>query len=503
MLSVLQRFMTCAALSAAALYAAPFLAAAQAQGGTAPATGPGAPQPAAPTPAPRAAERLWTEQPPGSSGITADTPVTMGAFSRLAKLVSPAVVNISVVGRAGGGEAADWGQPATKGEGTGFFVHQDGYALTNNHVIENATDITVRTSTDRVYKARVIGRDPRTDLALIKVDSQETFPVAPLGDSSRIQIGEWVVAIGNPFGLSHTVTAGIVSAVGRSDLHPEGRQMYASFIQTDASINPGNSGGPLVNTRGEVIGINTATNRSGQGISFAIPSNMAKKLIPMLAKGKVERSFLGVSVRDVTPERARRLRLDRLTGAEVAEVLAGSPAELGGVRPGDVILAFDGNPVRTASDLPWLASSAGVRAKVPLDVVREGKTLTLAVQLRTLPKQFGGAEADAEPGSGPTDSGIAALPGLGLSTVDLTPALKSRFGIAAQTGALIVGVDRGGPAAQAGIRVGDVVLKSGTLVISGAHALAKVYGDYQPQDVVPLLIQRGRQQFYAAPRKDR
>ena len=449
----------------------------------------------------RTPDKLWTEQAGSSTGFSADSPVTMGAFSKIAKVVGPAVINVSIVGTTA--ETDAFGRAGmVRGEGTGFFIHPDGYALTNNHVVEGAREITVRTASDKVYRARVIGRDPRTDLALIKVDAKEAVPVAPLGDSSKVQVGEWVVAIGNPLGLSHTVTAGIVSAVGRSDVVPQGRAMYASFIQTDASINPGNSGGPLVNIRGEVIGINAAIRADGQGIGFAIPANMAKKVLPQLAHGKVERSFLGVSVRDMTPELARSLKLDRVIGAVVANVVQGSPAAEGGVRPGDVILAFDGSPVHSASDLPWLAASAGVRQKVPMEVVREGRNQMLAVNLRPLPKQYGGEEdmqneAPAQ-AQGPE---ITALAGLGFAAVDLSPVLRKRFSITAQQGALVVGVDRGGPADLAGVRVGDVIVRSGQDPVGNVRQLDRVYKAYAQGDVVPLLVQRGKQQFFVAPRR--
>jgi serine protease Do len=453
----------------------------------------------------RAPERLWTEQAGSGTGLSADSPVTMGSFSKIARLVGPAVVNVSIVGNTSG-ETDLFGRPGlVKGEGTGFFVHPDGYALTNNHVVEGAREITVRTASDKVYKARVIGRDPRTDLALIKVDGNEPFPVAPLGDSSKVQVGEWVLAIGNPLGLSHTVTAGIVSAVGRSEVAPQGRAMYASFIQTDASINPGNSGGPLVNIRGEVIGINAAIRADGQGIGFAIPANMAKKVLPQLAHGRVERSFLGVSVKDMTPELARSLKLDRVIGAVVAGVLKNSPAAEGGVKPGDVILAFDGSPVHSASDLPWLAASAGVRQKVPMEVVRDGRQQILAVNLRALPRQYGGEEDVQAPEPATQSQGpeIMGLTGLGLAAVDVTPALRKRFLIFATQGALVVGVDRGGPADLAGVSVGDVIVRSGQDPVGNVRQLDKVYQGFGPGDVVPLLVQRGKQQFFVAPKRGR
>lgn len=449
-------------------------------------------------------DKLWTEQ-AVNTGINPDTPVTMGAFSRLAKLISPAVVNISVTGAASapdGWEIGPQGQPHSHGEGTGFFIHADGYVLTNNHVVENAQDIVVRTAADKVYKARVIGRDPRTDLALIKVDGKEKFPIAALGDSSKIEIGEWVVAIGNPFGLSHTVTQGIVSAVGRSEVHPGGRQMYANFIQTDASINPGNSGGPLVNTRGEVIGINAAVRGDGQGIGFAIPSNMAKKLLPQLAQGKIERSFLGVAVDDVTPELARSLHLDRVFGAVVRDVVTGSPAEKSGVKPGDVITAFDGSAVRNKSDLPWLTASAGTAGKVPLEMMREGKAVTINVQLANMPGQYGDDPTPAPPAT-PVQPGLTALRGLGLAIVDLTAGLRQRFQIAADHGVLIVSVDRGSPADRVGLKEGDVLLRIGSTNLANVAKLTEVYRLASPEDALPMLVQRGKQTFFVAPTRGR
>lgn len=442
-------------------------------------------------------DKLWTEKARGRTGLRANSPVTMGGFSKLAKLVSPAVVNISTVGSGPGSTRESSGTLIT-GEGTGFFIHSSGFLLTNDHVIEGARDITIRTANDRVFKARVIGRDPRTDLALLQVDGRGPFPTAPLGDSSRISPGEWVVAIGNPFGLSHTVTAGIVSAIGRSEVQPTGKPMLASFIQTDASINPGNSGGPLCNIRGEVIGINTAIRGDAQGIGFAIPSNMAKKLLPQLAKGRIERSFLGLAFREVTPELAKVLKLERVAGAVVTDVVTGSPADVAGVRPGDVLTSFDGQPVRAAADLPWLAAQAGVHAKVAVDLIREGKTVNVQVQLQALPRAAEVQEVRALPISPPQTWAIS---GLGAAVADLKPALRKRFAITATTGAVVVSVDRGGPAEHAGLRAGDVIVRVGAHAVEGAQALEREVQPIRGDEVLRILVQRGKQTVWVTPRK--
>jgi serine protease Do len=459
--------------------------------------------------------QLWTEQQPEPTGIDEGSPVTMGAFAKLARVVSPTVVHITTVAVRKDPRVSPFFEQYGKermarGEGTGFIIHAAGYALTNNHVIDGARKITVRTADDKTWDAKVIGADPRTDLALIKLKApaKQRFPVAPLGNSDKLDIGEWVVAIGNPFGLSHTVTAGIVSAKGRSEVRPGGRQMYANFIQTDASINPGNSGGPLVNIKGEVVGINTAIHGNGQGIGFAIPANMAKKLLPQLARGRIERSWLGVSVQEVTPEIARSLRLDRAAGALVAQIVPGGPADKGGVEAGDVIVSFNGHALRHSSDLPWFASSAGVGETVEVALVREGKVRKLSVQMAALPRKFGGHGGMPDPNDGPQageqrQQTVVTLEGLGLTVTDITPELRSRYRIAAKTGALVVGIDRGSPADLAGIRPRDVIVRSGREPIERAADLAKVEGWYQRNDVVPLLVQRGKQRLFVAPRMAR
>ncbi len=291
----------------------------------------------------------------------------------------------------------------TKGLGTGFIVDKDGVVLTNNHVIKDAEVITVRLSNEREYPARIVGRDPRTDIAVVKIDERGLVPLV-LGDSDRIDVGDWVVAIGNPFGLSHTVSAGIISAKGRSKddvpLDPTG---YYSFLQTDASINPGNSGGPLLDLKGEVVGVNTAIRGGGaQGIGFAIPINMVKQLLPMLLRdGKVTRSALGVRILDVAkqlaPQDRAALRLpDEAKGALVEYATPGGPAARAGVKPGDVIETFEGAAVEGAS-LQWRASTAGVGRVVSLRINRDGKPVEVQVTLGLLDERASREASDEAP----------------------------------------------------------------------------------------------------------
>jgi len=451
-------------------------------------------------------KRLWTDKQPGDPGLTEDTPVTMGAFTRLARLVKPAVVNITTV-RAQPvsypGMNERFAKQTTKSSGTGFFIHADGYLLTNNHVVAEAKRIEVRTADDRTFnRVWLIGADPRTDLALLYVEAPGVkFPVAPLGDSDKLETGEWVVAVGNPYGLGHTVTHGIVSAKGRSTVMPT-PNLYANYIQTDASINPGNSGGPLVNIRGQVIGINAAVHGKAQGIGFAIPSNMAKKLMPQLSRGRIERSWLGVKVEPVTTRVARALKLDRVVGAYIEQVVQGSPAHRAGLRPSDVILKFDGQEIRRSRDLHWLAASAGVGARVTMQVYRDRKVTPMVVTLGALPRKFGGHAANPKrraSAAGPD----RVLAGVGMRVTTLSAQLRRRFNIHARQGALVVHVDRGGPADLVGIRPRDVVIQVDRRRVSNAGDLARINAWYPQNEMVPLHLLRGRQRLFLMPKKAR
>ena len=269
--------------------------------------------------------------------------------------------------------------------GSGFIIDEGGMALTNHHVIKGAQEIEVRLLDDRRFKARVVGEDPKTDVALLQIESEKPLPFLELGDSESLRVGEWVVAIGNPLGLTSTVTAGIASATGRRHVPLDGEMVYQDFIQTDASINPGNSGGPLLDTEGRVIGINTAVSAEGQGIGFAIPINMVNQILPSLKQdGKVRRSWLGIYIDDVSGELARQLGI-RARGALVKRVVEGGPAEAARLQAGDVITALDGQPIRDASDLTWIAGHLGIGKIVEVDLMRGSQPMKTRLRMGTLP----------------------------------------------------------------------------------------------------------------------
>src|SRR5574341_497828 len=319
------------------------------------------------------------------------------SFADLAEKLAPSVVNIKVtkaervMGPEGFTPDSPFGEffqhffgempPGPRefrqqGAGSGFIIGQDGLIVTNNHVVEAAKEVTVTLATKEEFPAKIIGRDPKTDIALVKIHPKGRLPVAALGDSDRLRVGDWVVAIGNPFGLSNTVTAGIVSAKGRVI----GAGPYDDFIQTDASINPGNSGGPLFNMQGEVVGINTAIMASGQGIGFAVPVNLAKNLLPQLeARGEVTRGYLGVNIQAITPALAKSLNLKGNKGALVGEVTKGAPADAAGLKRGDVIVAFDGREVAEVHNLPPLVAATPVGKEVAITILRNGAEQTLRI----------------------------------------------------------------------------------------------------------------------------
>jgi serine protease Do len=332
--------------------------------------------------------------------------------------------------------------------GSGFIINQNGYIVTNNHVVEGASQVQVKLSDGRELPAKVVGRDAKTDIALLKVEASG-LAVIPLGDSSASQVGEPVMAIGNPFGLEQTVTTGIVSATGRAI----GAGPYDDFIQTDASINPGNSGGPLINARGQAIGINTAIfSQSGGsvGIGFAIPISLAKSVVTQLAdSGKVTRGWLGVGIQAVTPDLAKSFGWAETTGVLVSSVSEGSPAERAGLKSGDIITEYDGRKVERASDLPRAVAGTPVGREVRLSVVRDGMPMTLTAKIAALdvkePAQVEGSEK--------------AKPALGLAVQPLTPALAQQMGVRATQGLVVQRVEEGSPAAEAGFERGDVIVE--------------------------------------------
>lgn len=331
------------------------------------------------------------------------SPGAPASFADLVDRVRPAVVNISsrrvIPGLARIPAHPYYGAPTPQQAsslGSGFIVDAAGHIVTNSHVIDQAEAIEVSTHDGDTYAAEIVGVDPMTDLALIRIDPFEGMQHLSFGDSDATRVGDWLVAVGNPFGLNSTVTAGILSGRGRTrrDVGLGGDLAYVDFLQTDASINPGNSGGPLINMQGEVIGINTAMRSGGENVAFAIPSNMARVIVPQLAeRGYVERSWLGVRIADVSAQIAAGAGLDEPRGAYVAAVAQNGPAAVAGVQPGDVILSFDGTPLRDSDDLPWLASNAGVGEQIDLEVARNGSVNLVSVRLGMLP----GASAPSLP----------------------------------------------------------------------------------------------------------
>jgi serine protease Do len=373
-----------------------------------------------------------------------------------------------------------------RGLGSGFVIDAKGLILTNNHVVENADKITVKFSDQREFSAKVVGRDARTDIAVIQItDGKGSFPVAPLGDSSSLKVGEWVVAMGSPFGLDNTLTAGVVSATGRQI----GAGPYDNFIQTDASINPGNSGGPLVNLRGEVVGLNTAIfSRSGGnlGIGFAIPIDSAKEILPDLIKtGKVTRGWLGVSIQRVTPELAESLGLEKSRGALVASVTDDGPAAKAGIKVGDVIVEYNGKPVEDSGQLPLLVARTGVGKSVQATVVRDKKRIPITVQIGELKEQEMVASA---PQTGK----------LGLTVQNLTPEAAESLGLNRANGVVITSVQPQSAAAEAGLRRGDVILEINRKPIANADEFQNVAGQAKAGDNILFLISRGGNNLFLA-----
>jgi serine protease Do len=387
-----------------------------------------------------------------------------------------------------------------RGQGAGFLISRDGYALTNHHVVEGATRIAVFVGDDRTeIEANLVGSDARTDVALLKLRSARTdWPIVALADSDAVKVGDFVVAIGSPFGLEQSVSLGIVSARGRRDIAPSGRQGLYDFLQTDASINPGNSGGPLLDLAGAVVGINAAINAAGNGIGFAIPINMVKRMIPSLvARGRYERSWIGVSIQDVAADVAPGLGLRGPQGALVREVVPDGPAAKAGILPGDVITLFDGRPVRDASELPLLASDAGVDASVTIDIVRDKKVTQRRVTLGSHPDNAKAAVATATP---PTKKPPDAS--LGFSVVSLEADDRARLGLPRDAaGARVTKVRPGSPAMFAGVDVDDIVVDVNGAAVADAEGLASVVRATPSGELLKVTVLRGGSRVFCALKK--
>jgi Do/DeqQ family serine protease len=431
------------------------------------------------------------------------------AFSAVADRVTPSVVNVSTVSRKsapGSPEEMErfrefFGEDLyerflrrrreePRATGSGVIVDPHGYILTNNHVIENAQDITVRLSDSRTFTARLVGRDPKTDLAVLKVEPLAPLPAAELGDSDRLRVGQWAIAIGNPFGLDRTVTVGIVSATARTRV---GVTTYESFIQTDASINPGNSGGPLLNLDGKVVGINTAIVAAGQGIGFSIPINMAKEVMrQLIARGRVVRGWLGIVIQDVTDELAPSFGVREREGVLVADVMRGGPAEVAGLRAGDVIVEFGGATVKEVPDLQRQAAAAAPGQRIALNIVRERARVPVTVTI----------------GEMPTDEPTLATEGDATWGLTVEPLAPSRGPDLPFThGVVVTGVISGSPADRAGLRLGDIILDVKGRRITDVRGLYRELEPLKPGESIPLYVHRsasgGRNEYLVLERPGR
>lgn len=407
-------------------------------------------------------------------------------ITELAEQAKPSVVNLFPLPAPGRSResGADRPPPNSPGSGSGLIVDREGHIVTNNHVIGDAAEVEVRLSDKTKLIAQVIGRDPDTDLALLKVTPDRPLPSARFGDSSTVKVGQWVLAVGNPFGLDRTVTLGVVSGIGRENIN---LSRYENFIQTDASINPGNSGGPLFNLRGEVIGINTAIINFAQGIGFAIPSNMAKQVIDQLiAKGKVVRAWLGVGIQPLTPELAKKFGVPEGEGVLVNEVFEKDPAAAAGIRPGDIIVRIDGAVVDSPNKLSRLIGALPPGATAKIDVVRDLKHLTLDVPLSE--------RRDA--------AVVAALPQartevkLGLDVQDLTAGLADKFHLREAKGALITKVESNSLAHAEGLREGDLIKEVNRAEVGSVGEFTAAISKVRRGDTVLLRVLRENRAFY-------
>jgi serine protease Do len=453
------------------------------------------------------AAQIWEE----GSGAAAGAQPVVPAFVELSKHLKPAVVNISSKQTEGkpapsrspfGGEENDpfqeffdrfFGGRGGQGRrrqrpslGSGFIINSTGFIVTNNHVVEGATEIKVTLATQEEFDATLVGRDPKTDLALIKVNSAKPLPTVPFGSSDTLEVGEWVLAIGNPFGLGHTVTSGIVSAKGRII----GAGPYDDFIQTDASINPGNSGGPLFNMRGQVIGINTAIISGGQGIGFAIPINLAKEVfIQLHTKGSVTRGWLGVAIQRISPDLLKAFNLEDAHGALVSDVVADGPAAKAGLQRGDVIVAFQGHKVQDSTELPRMVAAIAPGTKVQVEVSRGGKKMTIPVTLGTLTDD---KETVAKLQPSDVEESI------GLRVENITPELARSLRLDNTKGVVVSRVTPDSPAAEAGVQRGDVVREVNRQPVTDLDSYTEATSHLTPNTPALFLLERRGSSLYVA-----
>ena len=442
-----------------------------------------------------------------SAVSTGDVSHAPFSFADLAEKLKPSVVNISTtktvrsgVLRSPFGQGSPFGrnfggddfferffgdmpqrQFKQKSLGSGFIISHDGYIFTNNHVVEQADKILVKLSDGKEYEAKVIGKDAKTDIALIKIKPNDSLPVAETGDSDKLRVGDWVLAIGNPFGLEQTVTAGIVSAMGRVI----GAGPYDNFIQTDASINPGNSGGPLFNMEGKVVGINTAIVAQGQGIGFAIPISMAKTILPDLkAKGKVSRGWLGVSVQDISEDIAKSMKLKDRSGALISDVFKGDPADKAGLKSGDIVTEVNGKPVKDTHELLMMIAGFRIGETIKIKIVRDGqeKVLPITIAERTEKSEMASAQKSGE--------------AFGMTVQEITPEIAQHLGLTIKKGLIVVDVQEETVAEEVGIQPQDIILQVNKIKVTTMKEYQKEIAKAGEKGSILLLIQRGKAKFF-------
>ncbi|MBI4595040.1 MAG: DegQ family serine endoprotease [Candidatus Tectomicrobia bacterium] len=431
------------------------------------------------------------------------------SFASLAKKLKPAVVNIStskiikdhppIDEKTPKKEGREWkksdpfweqfdkffgSQPRkfkSRSLGSGFIIAQEGYIITNNHVVEETDEITVQLADQKELKASIIGRDMKTDLALIKVETKESLPTVKLGDSEKLEVGDWVLAIGNPFGFEHSVTAGIVSAKGRL----LGGSPYEDFIQTDASINPGNSGGPLFNMQGEVVGINSAVITSAQGLGFAISINNAKDLIPQLReKGKIVRAWLGINIQEVTEDIAGSFGLDKAKGVLISNVIKGTPADKFGLKRGDIILEFNGQGISEIRALQKQVAASPVGVEQTLKLLREGQEMFIPIKLEEMRDKV--KDQPSREGK------------WGIMAREITPEIAKGLGIKEEKGVIVTEVKENSLADKAGVRRGDIILEINRKGVKTLEEFQQRVDELKEGDYYLLLVKRGESINYLA-----
>jgi len=409
-------------------------------------------------------------------------------FIDLAERVRPAVVNIAPVSASARSQETPRDRsPNNPGSGSGVIVDKQGLIVTNNHVVGDAKEVEVRLSNRSKFVGQVIGRDPDTDLAIVQITPATELATVPFGDSSKVRVGQWVLAVGNPFALDRTVTLGVVSGLDRDAVR---LSRYEAFIQTDASINPGNSGGPLFNLKGEVIGINTAIINFAQGIGFAIPSNMVLQVVDQLrSRGKVVRGWLGVGIQEVTAELAGKFGIKDTDGVLVNDVFENEPAYRAGIKPGDIISKVNGRPIETPSGLSRSVAALLPGAKIDLEIVRNGERRQVVVDL-------GERKEDAVVASIPPPPPVPELK-LGINVQDLTPELAEKFKIKDKKGALVGKVEVGSAAQEQGLREGDLIKEVNRQPVTTADEFKSAVAQVKKGDSVLLRVVRENRAFYS------